>query len=391
MTTAADDIRSRWPGWAAPALSAVVLAAVLLPLSLESIRVGGAPTPWSIGLVVAVIALHGCVAATGRWPVVAFAIGTAACAVCVTAPDIEGVTGFDAGGYSPILLPSTLCFFLLVYGVSAYARAPWPNLALGVGLLGSGITLTRLWGFTGTPIEAWAWWLLLGTTAIGGTLAAWALGRYRVTRAAWAEQVAERAAADERRRIAREMHDVVAHSLAVMISQAEAGRLVVPQSPERAPEVLGTIADTGRGALQEMRGLLGVLRDEDAPTEPQPGLADLPALVERMRRAGVEVELDSDPTVRVPPAVGLTIYRVVQEALTNVARHAGIRSTARVTLALVDGRVDVQITSTGTAAVGAPASGRGLTGMRERVDAVGGTLWAGPADGGWRVSVSVPS
>lgn len=346
--------------------------------------------PWSISLAAAIIALHLCVGAARRWPVPAFAIGTAACATCVAAPDIDGVTGFDIGGYSPILLPSTLCFFLLVYAVSAHARPPWPNFALGVGLVGSGVTLARLWGFTGTPIEAWAWWLLIGTTALGGTVAAWALGRYRVTRAAWAAQLAERVAADERRRIAREMHDVVAHSLAVMISQAEAGRLVVPDAPERAPDVLATIADTGREALAEMRGLLGVLRDDDAPTGPQPGLADLPALIERVRGAGVEVEYTSD-VVALPPAVALTVYRVVQEALTNVARHAGSRSGARVTLVGASDHVDVQITSTGTAPNGTPGSGRGLIGMRERVDAVGGTLRAGPVDGGWQVSVSVPS
>ncbi len=320
-----------------------------------------------------------------------FGAGAIACGVLLIAPDIDGVTDFvESSDYSAILLPSTLCFFALLYAVSAHTRPPWPNLALAVGLAGGCLTLARLWGFTGTPITSWAWWLLLGTTAFGGTVAAWSMGRYRVTRAAWTTQLAERVAADERRRIAREMHDVVAHSLAVMVSQAEAGRLVVPAAPERAPEILTTIADAGREALTEMRGLLGVLRDDELPTEPQPGLADLPALIDRVRAAGVEVELSTDDDLQVPPAVALTIYRVIQEALTNVTRHAGRRPAARVTVEQTADGIDVLITNTGTVpATSTP--GRGLAGMRERVDTVGGTLESGPIDGGWRVSVRVPS
>jgi signal transduction histidine kinase len=139
-----------------------------------------------------------------------------------------------------------------------------------------------------------------------------------------------------------------------------------------------------------MRGLLGVLRDDDLPTEPQPGLADLPALVERVRAAGVQVEFSTDDRIQVPPAVGLTIYRVVQEALTNVTRHAGRRPAARVTIEHTADGIDVLITNTGSvpATLG---SGRGLAGLRERVGTVGGTFEAGPVDGGWRVSAKVPS
>ncbi len=370
---------------------AVVMAGVLLPAGLVSAHVGGVAAAWTIAIGGALILVHLCVATVRRWPAQSFIGGSLACVVLLIAPDIDGVTDFvESSDYSPILLPSTLCFFALLYFVSAHTRPPWPNLALGVGLAGSCLTLARLWGFTGTPINSWAWWLLLGTTAFGGTVAAWSMGRYRVTRAAWTTQLAERVAADERRRIAREMHDVVAHSLAVMVSQAEAGRLVVPKSPERAPEILTTIADAGREALTEMRGLLGVLRDDELPTEPQPGLADLPALIERVRAAGVDVELSTDDHLQVPPAVGLTIYRVVQEALTNVTRHAGRRPTAHVTVEHTADGIGVLITNTGTV----PATtnpGRGLAGMRERVDTVGGTLESGPADGGWRVCVRVPS
>ncbi|MFE1594402.1 sensor histidine kinase [Nocardia sp. NPDC058705] len=369
---------------------AVVMAAVLLPASLQSVRVSDVSAPWVFVLTVAVLALHVCVATARRWAIPSFAIGTVGCAVLLVAPDIDGVTDFsETSRYSPVLLPSVLCFFALLYAVSAHTTSPWPTAALGVGLVGSLLTLVRLWEFTAAPIEAWAWWLLLSTTAIGGTIAAWALGRYRATRAAWTSQLAERAAADERRRIAREMHDVVAHSLAVMVSHAEAGRLVVPNSPERAAEILTTIADSGREALTEMRGLLGVLRDESASTEPQPGLDDLPALVERVRASGVDIELSTDEQLRTTPAVGLTIYRVVQEALTNVARHAGHRPRARVSVTAVGAGIVVRVTNTGSSTE-ATGIGKGLVGMRERVDAVGGTLSAGPTEDGWAVEVRVP-
>lgn len=371
-----------------PALAAV-LALVLLPAGVSALRDDGAAPVWRAALAAALIALHVGVATARRWPLPSFAVGGLACLILVVAPDLAAATAvIDTTDYGPILLPSSLCFFPLLYAVSAHAKAPWPDIALGVGLVGCLLAVVRLWGFSGTPINAWAWWLLLSTTAVGGTLAAWALGRYRATRVAWSVQLAERAAADERRRIAREMHDVVAHSVAVMVSHAEAGRLVVPNSPERAPEILTTIAEVGREALVEMRGLLGVLRDEVTSTDPQPGLSDLPSLVERIRAAGVPTELTVGEDVRVTPAVGLTVYRVVQEALTNVARHAGPGATARVQIDSASIGLAVTVTNTGTASAGASLR-RGLIGMRERVEAIGGTLQAGPVQGGWRVSAKV--
>lgn len=390
MTIPATGPGPRWLGDAGQFVLATVLALVLLPVGLMAARDGGISTAWTASLVGALVVLHVCVAAARKFPVPAFVVGGLACAILAAAPDIAGFTAVvDSTDYSAILLPSSLCFFPLLYAVSAHARPPWPNVALGVGLGGCGVTVVRLWGFTGAPINAWAWWLLLSTTALGGTIAAWALGRYRTTRAAWANQLAERVAADERRRIAREMHDVVAHSLAVVVSHAEAGRLVVPNSPERAPEILTTIAEAGRQALSEMRGLLGVLRDDAAPIEPQPGLAELPALVDRMRAAGLEVEFAIDDELRVPPAIGLTVYRVVQESLTNVTRHAGLHAIARVVVERSAGGLAVLVTNTG-AVTAMYKSGGGLVGMRERIEAVGGTLEAGPAGDGWQVIAKVP-
>lgn len=387
-----------------PALAALV-AALFLPAGLQSVIDGGPSTAWSLALTITLVGLHLSLATARRWPSESFALGALACLVLLVAPDVDAVTDFVAArDYAPIQLPSTLCFFALLYAVSARTQHPHPALALGVGVVGSCLTLLRVGGASGSPLASWAWWLLVGTTAFGGTVAAWALGRYRVTRTAWTAQLADKAAADERRRIAREMHDVVAHSLAVMVSHAEAGQVVTPRAPERAPEFFMTIADTGREALTEMRGLLGVLRDGDAAAEPQPVLEDLPALVERVRAAGLDVDFSMDNTVRPTPTVGLTIYRVVQEALTNVSRHAvrdesGRRTTVLVRVDADTHGVEARIEDTGATALGTASDppngtvtpGRGLTGMRERVDAVGGSLEAGPTDAGWVVQVRVPS
>src|SRR5699024_1270915 len=140
------------------------------------------------------------------------------------------------------------------------------------------------------------------------------------------------AVADERARIAREMHDVVAHSLSVIIAQADGGRFVASQKPEKAVEVLGTISETGRAALADMRSLLGVLRQEDETSfGPQPGPEMLPDLVERVRAAGLEVDLELDaPLEDLPQALGVSVFRLVQESLTNVLKHAGQGATAAV-------------------------------------------------------------
>jgi len=382
----------RWLGGAAQVALAGLMALVLLPVGWSAVRHGQVPTGWVWGLLVALVVVHTAVATARRWPVASYAAGALAMLVLVAAPDLGGPTALAAGSeYGPVLLPSSLCFFVLVYSVSAHARSPWPLAALVGGLVGSLLTVVRLWGVAGAALEGWSWWLMLGTATVAGTVAAWALGRFRATRAAWVDQLAERGAADERRRIAREMHDVVAHSLAVVVSHAEAGRLVVAQSPDRAPEILDTIAGTGREALSEMRGLLGVLRDGDGPKEPQPGLADLPGLIARMAAAGLQVEYDADSKLEVPPAVGLTAYRVAQEALTNVTRHAGPRAAARVTVERAADWLRVLVVDDGDAPNVASVPGRGLTGMRERVEAVGGTLEAGPAEGGWRVAARIPA
>ncbi|TQL70370.1 signal transduction histidine kinase [Nocardioides albertanoniae] len=383
----------RWLGDAGQITLAAGLALVLLPVGWSSVADGEVALGWEVALLGALIALHAAVATARRRPRPSFVVGAVAELVMVAAPDLSGPTAAAAGSdYGPLLLPSGLCFFVLLYAVSAREPRPWPGVALGIGLVGCLLAVVRLWRFDGTGLEGWTWWLMVATATVAATVAAWALGRFQATRAAWTDQLADRAAADERQRIAREMHDVVAHSLAVVVSHAEAGRMVVAQQPERAGDILDTISTTGREALTEMRGLLGVLGgDRESPTTPQPGLSDLDDLVERMRGAGLQVSYAGAEPGPVAPALGLTAYRVVQEALTNVTRHAGAGAAATVTVTRTDRQLEVDVHDDGVAGQSLQSpSGRGLRGMRERVAAVGGSLEAGPDGDGWRVHAMMP-
>jgi signal transduction histidine kinase len=194
-----------------------------------------------------------------------------------------------------------------------------------------------------------------------------------------------RAAADsERRRMARELHDVIAHSVSVMTVQAGAARMQLPDHPDRAVPPLMAVEETGRQALAELRRLLGVLRSEDAPgLAPLPGLSSLPALARAMQQAGVEVQLTTEGRPQpLPASLDLTAYRIVQEALTNTLKHAG-PARAHVVVHYDPDVLRLEITDDGQAAsTAADGSGHGLPGMRERVNLFGGQLDAGPGDGG---------
>jgi len=201
------------------------------------------------------------------------------------------------------------------------------------------------------------------------------------------------AVAAERNRIAREMHDVVAHHLSMMVVQAEAGPVAVAGNPDRAVSAFDAISAAGKQALTEMRRLLGVLTDgEQAPLRPQPGVDDIDELVDGVRSAGVDVSLHaSGPRRELPAAVDLSVYRLVQEALTNCVRHAG-PTHVEVDLSYTDYAVCVTVTDDGVGAAQEPRpGGHGLVAMNERVTLVGGTLDAGPQpDRGWRVRAVLP-
>ncbi|MET8849809.1 histidine kinase [Amycolatopsis sp. NPDC004625] len=198
------------------------------------------------------------------------------------------------------------------------------------------------------------------------------------------------AVTDERLQIARELHDVVAHSMSVITIQADMGRLVLDQKPAVAGAALGVIETTGRAALTELRRMLGVLREDDGALAPVPGLAGLAGLVTRTAAAGVEVDVVVRGTPRALPAgVDLSAYRIVQEALTNVVKHAGTAG-CRLAVAYEEDAVVLVITDHGRG--GSPRSGgHGLVGMRERVLLCGGEFAAGPAPGGgFEVTARLP-
>jgi signal transduction histidine kinase len=199
--------------------------------------------------------------------------------------------------------------------------------------------------------------------------------------------------AEERLRIARELHDIVSHNLSLIAIQAGVANHVADDQPERAREALRSIESTSKGALAEMRSVLTVLRADPAEgaatREPAPGLAELEALAERARDAGVAVTSRIDVPEPLPPGIALAVYRIVQESLTNVVKHVG-RGSCEVTVRVDGGRVHVEVADDGRPQ---PRSddGHGLIGIRERVLIYGGAFTAGPADGGgFRVQAVMP-
>jgi signal transduction histidine kinase len=228
---------------------------------------------------------------------------------------------------------------------------------------------------------------------------AWLLGAYVRTRRLYVEALRERAdraerereegaeaaVATERARIARELHDIVAHSVSVMVVQAEAAdEMLERRTPERARAPVWTIQETGRAALTDMRRMLGMLREADSRPAllPQPGIANLEFLLAKVRESGlpVELEVEGEPEP-LPPGIDLSAYRIVQEALTNSLKYAG-RACACVVVRYQPGSLELEISDDGPGAADNSNGGHGLVGMRERVALFGGELDAGPAPGG---------
>ncbi|GAB3623808.1 sensor histidine kinase [Mariniluteicoccus endophyticus] len=267
----------------------------------------------------------------------------------------------------------------------------WAMLALLAGTLWAAIDYSR-------DIIDLPWWqrfpvLIVEWLAVGffALLGALARKRGEETEALRRSQAQELrlATLGERTHIAREMHDIVAHSLGVIIAQADGGRYAAAASPGAAVRSLETIGEVGRESLAEMRELLHVLRSDDSrDTLPAPGPGDLPALFDDYRRAGLDLTTRIDD-LSLAPAAGLVVYRIVQESLTNVLKHAG-RVGADVAIDRAADGVRVVVTNPLPAQLPAADAGHGLIGMRERVDMRGGTLSAGAADGVWRVTARLP-
>jgi signal transduction histidine kinase len=251
--------------------------------------------------------------------------------------------------------------------------------------------------------------LLALVISSGTALVAWVLGDSMRYRRAYLRELEDRAArlerergtqaqiaaAAERARIARELHDVIAHNVSVMVVQADGASYALHTEPERADQALAAISQTGRQALAEMRRLLGVLRagDEQANLAPVPRLNQLRELLDQARDAGMSVSLSLDGAPR-PLSEGaeLAAYRVVQESLTNTRKHGGLAAAAAVGLSYQRDGLLVRVTDDGLGAAAADdGTGHGLTGMRERVELYGGTVQTGPLpSGGYQVTARLP-
>jgi signal transduction histidine kinase len=273
--------------------------------------------------------------------------------------------------------------------------------ALAAGTLELGAVIAAVRWSPSEPLKVWVGLTGLGTaSAVLGV----SVRQRRVLVASLQEKAArlefERdqegrlGAAAERARIAREMHDIVAHNLTVMIALADGASYAMDSSPERAVQATQRVSATGRQALLEMRRLLGVLREEPSrhPLEPQPSLDRLDELLARVNAAGIPVTMDLDGNPReLADGVQLTVFRVAQEALTNTLKHAARPTCAHLALSCRPDRVELEVTDTGQGDTGqewvvATTGGRGLHGMRERAATYGGKLEAGPGPhGGWRV------
>ena len=317
-----------------------------------------------------------------------------AAAVVIAAGLLELVVSDD-------FLAANVAALVMVYSLAAYAPRWAGRAGLAIGLVGAVLASVRYFSVGYSLVDLDATLLTTGAIAVS-VVAAWALGdlrRARVQRLAALEERAQLlelerdqemrlAATAERARIAREMHDVVAHSLSVVIAQADGGRYAGKTDPQAATDALEAIATTGRQALTDMRALLGVLRDGGGEEyAPQPDVAAIPALVEDVRASGLDVDLIMEGAPQPMPAgPQLAAYRIVQESLTNVLKHAGPAGRAWVRLQWRPDALELSVLDDGrgaSAAVGASdGQGQGLRGMRERAQLHGGRLEAGPRHGG---------
>src|SRR4051795_4250570 len=373
-------------------LMAIALSVVLvLELSLGSNITGPAWANYGLGLV-----CTGAVAFRRPWPVWAIAVQMSVVLVSTAA----------GGDLTENPFAPFVAAIVVMYAVGSYAPQGWSEFGLLVGVAGM-VLITAV----GDSRDAGAY---VGTILLA-ILLPWAAGRaakewaqralelQRVNAALKAEQEQRSllAVADERSRIARELHDVVAHSISVMVVQAEGAKRMMDRDPRRAKSALEQIEGTGRAALVEMRRLLGVLRKdgEGAVRTPQPGTQTLDMLVDRAQEAGLDVRVAIDGHKKTLPAgVDVSVFRIIQEALTNALKHAG-PTRADVLLKYDNDAVEVEIVDAGLVNGHEPPNTdpdnpqHGLLGMKERVSLYGGEIVTGPCEDGrdgYRVWARIP-
>ena len=377
--------------WVADALLAAAVGAVNLAVAVTSDTAGAGRVPWrpldALGYLLLALGPLALVARR-RWPLGVLAVVEAVSLAYSARTYPEGGTG--------------LTVFVALYTVAAMERRRLVVAAAAVTValaVVTEVTFYRATMFEGEPLYGAV--VLLAAVFLGEAVrnrrAYVAELRDRAERAERTrEDEARRRVDEERMRIARELHDVVSHSIGVISVQAGVAAHLLERRPDKAGEALATIRQASDEALDELHAMLGVLRQPDghAPLAPAPGLAQLDALVAMAEGAGLREEVDAGGAANLPPAVDLACYRIVQESLTNVVRHAGA-SSATVTVAADGDTLLVEVTDDGP---GAPGAGngngtrQGIVGMRERARALGGTLEAGPRpEGGFRVSARLPT
>ncbi|GAB3498334.1 sensor histidine kinase [Amycolatopsis cihanbeyliensis] len=383
LTSRLRAVLNRWPKgmhlYLLDAAVAMVTAAVYVTFSY----VESTPTQpmfdgpdWVGWLVAAVVGMP--LAVRRRWPLPVLGIVLA---------------GTMAATLLRLILEPYLATAYALYLVALVRPPRWSVPALAVTLAGSMLAILigqPVLENTGLPFYVWLW---LGLAWGGG----WVVRDRRARAAREAEQRARQALADERMRIARELHDVVAHSMSLIAVKAGVANHVATQRPEEAAAALRTIESTSREALTEMRHILGVLRsnrEPDAGLAPTPGVSGLTELADNAEPAGVRVRLDLHHLEGLPEGLELSVYRIVQEALTNVVKHAA-PAECRVLVEAGDERVRIEVTDDGPGRRTPPdeqaGAGHGLIGMRERVAVYGGTFSAGPRPGGgFRVAATLP-
>ena len=381
----------------------VVDSMLALAVALLGLSAFGAGRDRFAVAVLFILAISAPVALRRRYPVGAF------------------VTVLVVGGIQVLTLPrpfgSDLAVIILLYTVAAYRPRRVSAVALAGCLAGSLVALL-VWAPTPVVDSLWSF-TVLGAVFAGPAVLAWLLGDSMQWRRGYYRSLEERAAraererdaqaqiavAAERARIARELHDVVAHHVSVMVVQADGAAFALETSPARTREALTAISRTGRQALTEMRRLLGVLRsadDEGGVLTPQPGVEQLGGLLEQARAAGLPVSFAVEGVPR-PLSAGaaLAAYRIVQESLTNARKHGGQAVTASVLLRFCEDGLVIKVTDDGRRRAGAivvgkvgtdggDGQGHGLIGMRQRVEVYGGSVTAGPCPGGWRVTATLP-
>ncbi len=367
----------RLPRWAADGLLALALA---IPTSSAAFADPGNGLREPAALVLPLLALSVLPLAARRYfPITVFATTLGA---ALALELLEGT--FQAQGS-----------IVALYTVAAHSGRRAATWAVAATVVAIGVTV----------VNGPRWEVIAGVALLAVYAAAWALGDNVRTRRAYLygleekadrlerERIANvrRATAEEQARIARELHDVIAHSVSVMVVQAAAAGDIFDTNPARAREALASIESTGRTALAELRRLLGTMRNGDASYAPQPGLSGLDALADHVRAAGIEVDVRVEgASAPLAAGVDLAAYRIVQEALTNTLKHAAA-TRATVTVRHLVSRIELEVVDDGVAATRGDGTGHGIIGMRERASLYGGEIRAEPrATGGFGVFATLP-